>query len=116
MLEIRTGSYDPPFGFGLLIRMAVHPIPQVRFGGGSGNFMERDILKSMQSQKQVRCFVEYIRNMVARIVVAYRPSAKQEGLELRDVLRRTFPRDEVSLLEIAEFQSDPPSLPVTPCP
>jgi len=52
----------------------------------------------------VQCLVRYSEGMVLQIGVRYPAAARQEGISLHGILRKTFPGECVSAVEITEAQ------------
>jgi hypothetical protein len=100
-LERRSGDSNAfPLSAVSRIRQILHP-QQVQPRLGFPNSTASYTLEWEQSHARVQCLVRYSEGMVIQIGVRYPAATRQEAIRLRDILRRTFPGECVSVEEIA---------------
>jgi hypothetical protein len=97
--ELTEGSDRVSLPFGLRVQQLLRPEPRPKLEFGFPDSVLHYTVESIRSKAQLHCLVRYSAGKVARIVVRFPPTARQEAVSLRDALRREFPTDRVSLHE-----------------
>jgi hypothetical protein len=90
-----------PLSVASRIRQILHP-QQVQPRLGFPNATTSYLLEWKQNRARVQCLVRYSEGMLLQIGVRYPAAARQEAINLCDLLRKTFPGESVGVEETAE--------------